>query len=216
MIRLLHDCIEVLSITGGGTMNKKIQNSLFAVVTLGLIITVFLLYKDNKDKLDELGILESKLNEVVEERNTISLELEEYKLISIEEINELRDIVKTQETEMQQYTAVLEENKETIASLIEEKELNALPDVGALYILKEKGIEDIEIIKEDMIENQASILGYEGVLGGTMRFFSIKVLSDKWVFARFEDGHYGGYGFYEFRINDGTITWSTIAEVTDL
>ncbi len=57
------------------------------------------------------------------------------------------------------------------------------------------------------------LIPYDGVLGGTMGFYDtegIQVLSDRWVFAGFDDGHINGYMLLSYRNNDGKIYWEVI------
>ncbi|HHV64455.1 MAG TPA: DUF4362 domain-containing protein [Peptococcaceae bacterium] len=68
-----------------------------------------------------------------------------------------------------------------------------------------------EIINDLM--QHPELIPYEGVLGGTMGFYdpeSILVLSDRWVFAGFDDGHINGYMLLSYRISDGKISWEVI------
>ena len=85
---------------------------------------------------------------------------------------------------------------------------------------------DIEKMKRNGLKNPVKdiisdlrqhreLIPYKGTLGGTMNFYSedqIWVLTKKWVFAYFEDGHNGGYLFLEYEVTkDGKIKWKTIA-----
>jgi hypothetical protein len=80
--------------------------------------------------------------------------------------------------------------------------------------MKEKGLSNPvqDIISNLMKHNE--LIPYKGVLGGTMRFYEkeIRILTNKWVLAYFEDGHIGGYLLLEYDIsNDGKINWKRIA-----
>ena len=75
-----------------------------------------------------------------------------------------------------------------------------------------------ERVTEVLTDGGASLIqeltGLEGVLGGTMGFYTeenITVLNDRWVHARFEDGHIGGEMLllYTFE-DDGEIAWTLI------
>jgi len=80
--------------------------------------------------------------------------------------------------------------------------------------LKRKGLQDPikDIITDLMKYNE--LIPYEGTLGGTMGFYhedNIHILSPKWVFASFEDGHTGGHMLLEYQVsNEGTISWKVI------
>ncbi len=79
--------------------------------------------------------------------------------------------------------------------------------------LKEKGLSNpVQNILLDLT-NHRELIPYEGILGGTMRFYDKEswILNNKWVFAYFEDGHYGGYMLLEYNVADnGKINWKRI------
>lgn len=83
---------------------------------------------------------------------------------------------------------------------------------GAEFI--RKGIkEPEEYIKKALIE-QPELLPAQGVLGGTMHFVKIEVLSEKWVIAQYEDGHVMGKALYSYDLEkDGTISFQLIDAV---
>ena len=62
---------------------------------------------------------------------------------------------------------------------------------------------------------RADLIPFEGTLGGTMGFYTeedIHVLNDRWVFARFEDGHVAGEMLLEYRTNEsGELEWRVLA-----
>jgi len=81
--------------------------------------------------------------------------------------------------------------------------------------MKRKGLKNpVKDIISDLRQHR-ELIPYKGILGGTMNFYSedqIWVLTKKWVFAYFEDGHNGGYLFLEYEVTkDGKIKWKTIA-----
>ena len=63
------------------------------------------------------------------------------------------------------------------------------------------------------------LIPYDGVLGGTMGYLdqnNIRILNDKWVVARFEDGHISGKMLLRFEIdNDSKISWKVIDSYLD-
>ena len=79
--------------------------------------------------------------------------------------------------------------------------------------LREKGLEDpVNNLRDDLMSHP-ELIPYEGVLGGTMGFFRsrIALLSLRWVYAEFEDGHIGGRCLLEYDVAPGgKITWSVI------
>ena len=103
-------------------------------------------------------------------------------------------------------------NKE-VESLKEELESYKGFDEAILMSLKDKGftgkLEDIIID----LQSHQELIPFEGGLGGTMGFYSdkhIHVLTDKWVLAYFEDGHFFGFMLLEYDIKDGEIIWEVI------
>jgi len=85
-------------------------------------------------------------------------------------------------------------------------------DVNAM---KKKGLKDpaSDIVSD--LRQHRELIPHVGSMGGTMNFFDkskIWVLTGKWVFAYFEDGHNGGYILLEYEVRDGgAIVWKTVA-----
>jgi len=80
--------------------------------------------------------------------------------------------------------------------------------------LKRKGLQDpIKDIITDLMKHN-ELIPYKGTLGGTMGFYhenNIHILSPKWVFASFENGHIGGHMLLEYQVsNEGEISWRVI------
>lgn len=68
-----------------------------------------------------------------------------------------------------------------------------------------------EIIADLLNHNE--LIPYDGVLGGKMWFCSkenVYVLSDKWVYAYFDDGHINGYMLLRYSVSNGIISWKVI------
>ncbi|HEY4553375.1 MAG TPA: hypothetical protein VIG80_09290 [Bacillaceae bacterium] len=61
---------------------------------------------------------------------------------------------------------------------------------------------------------QTDLIPYEGILGGTMGFReeNILVLSDKYVYAMIDDGHYMGYMLLTYEIKNGKVAKWTVTE----
>ncbi|HET9887209.1 MAG TPA: DUF4829 domain-containing protein, partial [bacterium] len=86
-------------------------------------------------------------------------------------------------------------------------------------VLRKRGLNDpIAQIVEDL-RSHPEIIPHHGDLGGTMGFYDpdgIRVLSSRWVYARFEDGHVGGSGIFEFKVDPGgTLTWSVVSSAME-
>ncbi len=81
--------------------------------------------------------------------------------------------------------------------------------------MKKRGLkEPVKDIISDLMQHR-ELIPYKGSLGGTMNFYSegkIWILTKKWVFAYFEDGHNGGYLLLEYEVtNYGRINWKALA-----
>lgn len=71
--------------------------------------------------------------------------------------------------------------------------------------------EPFSYISKDL-DNKAELIPYPAVLGGTMRFYEINLLGEKWVMASFEDGHIAGKMLLEFEIaTDRIINWKVLS-----
>ena len=64
------------------------------------------------------------------------------------------------------------------------------------------------------LQRHPELIPYAGVHGSKMIFLDkdrIRVLSDAWVYAYFEDGHIAGEGIFEYKVADGgAISWRVI------
>lgn len=63
------------------------------------------------------------------------------------------------------------------------------------------------------LKMHSELIPYKGVLGGTMGFYDengIRVLTNRWVLANFQDGHISGCMLLRYDINDGSISWKVI------
>jgi hypothetical protein len=69
---------------------------------------------------------------------------------------------------------------------------------GATFI--EKGINDPKTSIEKALREKPELIPLEAVLGGTMRFGNIEILSDKWVIADYDDGHVTGKSIYRYQL----------------
>ena len=81
--------------------------------------------------------------------------------------------------------------------------------------MKEKGLSNpVQDIISDL-QTHRELIPYKGILGGKAGFYDknkIWVLTNKWVLAYFDDGHFSGYILLEYLVDDnGKITWKRIA-----
>jgi hypothetical protein len=79
--------------------------------------------------------------------------------------------------------------------------------------LKQRGFNGgVQEIIADLVKHN-ELIPYDGVLGGKMGFHNrekIFVLSDKWVYAYFDDGHINGYMLLSYSANSRNISWEVI------
>ena len=82
---------------------------------------------------------------------------------------------------------------------------------GEVAHLQRSGLTNPEIdLRTDLISKQ-NILLPKGSLGGTMAIREVKVLTDRYVLAYFEDGHNGGYILLRFSVEpDKRIAWKVL------
>jgi hypothetical protein len=92
---------------------------------------------------------------------------------------------------------------DTLRNRFEEKTAAAVSEVTD---------EQARIIANDLVAHP-ELIPYDGVLGGTMGFYSrdsVRVLSDRWVLASFEDGHRMGRMLLRYDVTDNGIVWKVI------
>ena len=85
--------------------------------------------------------------------------------------------------------------------------------------MKEKGLDNPIENMISHLQKHSELIPYKGIYGGKMGFYDrdeIWVLTNKWVFAYFEDGHNGGYLLLKYDVSDyGKIHWEKIASMKD-
>ena len=74
------------------------------------------------------------------------------------------------------------------------------------YELSEQQVQRIE----ESLRLQPEHIPLEPVLGGTMFYSAVKVLSSEYVIAEFEDGHIIGRGIYRFDMRNDTILFQLL------
>ena len=92
----------------------------------------------------------------------------------------------------------------------------AFSPIHPLYIdrLRGQGLRDpiAELIGD--LRRHPELIPYSGTHGGGMGFYAIgriRVLSDTWVYAPFDDGHIGGEAILEYRVAPGgAISWRVL------
>lgn len=67
------------------------------------------------------------------------------------------------------------------------------------------GIENPRNYILETLKENAAVIPLQGVLGGTMFFTNIEILSTKWVIASYEDGHIMGRAIFSYELNPNTL-----------
>jgi hypothetical protein len=86
-------------------------------------------------------------------------------------------------------------------------------------LLRSRGLNDpVNDITNDLLR-RTDLISEEGVLGGTMGFYSpdnIRILNSRWVFAYFEDGHVRGSMLLQYDVEQGgRIHWKVLDTFMD-
>lgn len=64
------------------------------------------------------------------------------------------------------------------------------------------------------LRNKPELIPIEAVLGGTMRFGKIQVLSNEWLIADYNDGHIQGKAIFSFKLsNKGELEFKLIKSI---
>lgn len=75
----------------------------------------------------------------------------------------------------------------------------------------QRGIKNPEEFIETSFRNKPDLIPMDGVLGGTMRYGNVQILSDKWLIADFNDGHIEGKGLYKYTFKtDGSLEFKLL------
>lgn len=156
---------------------------ILVVVTLIIVFTVIFAKRQ-----DNLAVIEQKIVQLETEKNEL----------------------KSKEEEMRKKVTGLESELEKSLQIINSFPVNN-PDI--LSSLRRQGFGgSIQDIIDDLTKHD-ELIPHKGVLGGKMGFYHkerIYILSDRRVFAYFEDGHISGYALLGYKIKDDAISWEVI------
>lgn len=132
------------------------------------------------------------------------------------ELAEERARVEQLEAASQQSTSEWENERKSFIQQVEE--LNVTIRDREEQLAKLPVLDDINLMElersgfkgapEDLVEqikSRSEWIPYDGILGGTMQFRNVYLLSDRWALGEFDDGHAAGYGLFQFVIDNGNI-----------
>ena len=110
-------------------------------------------------------------------------------------------------------TSEIKDLKTQIGHDVELTESNPINNQEIINSLRRQGFDgELQDIKDDLTKH-SELIPFAGVLGGKMGFYyqeDIWVISDKWVLAKFEDGHIGGNMLLSYSIKNNNISWKVI------
>ncbi|MDA3847009.1 MAG: hypothetical protein PF505_10795 [Vallitaleaceae bacterium] len=176
----------------------------FLVVDKSRVISE--LEQENKQNQEETQVQIQALTDEISALNT-TISTKESELISLTK-NYDDSLILLDEKDIS--IADLTEQVDTLLAEAEVTEDEMLMDYASMMQLESLGIKDIDMIVDDL-RARTELIGFEGVVGGTMRFGSIFVINDQWVYARFDDGHIMGYGLYKYKVEANMdLTWEVI------
>ena len=113
----------------------------------------------------------------------------------------------------------VEGEREVLLAKIEASQGPSLLTSWEIAQLTRQGISNPEEdLASDLMQHK-ELIPYEGVMGGTMGFYSkkdIHVLTSRWVLASFEDGHIGGQMLLRYDVSPGgEIQWRVLSAYLD-
>ena len=108
---------------------------------------------------------------------------------------------------------ILEQRKRVSDSLKQLNENGEITKDFPVYFGREfENIKNPEEFVISSLKEHPEMIPIDPVLGGTMEFRHIKVLTDNWVMAHYDDGHIAGESIYSYKLQgDGTLDFELIA-----
>lgn len=188
---------------------KEHTIALAAIVLVAIIIIFTLLYlnhslKNNLSNRDEN--ISNLQKQIAEEQETIDkLNAEKETMIGQIAQNAV------------EYDAEIADLKSKISEFENQKDKTyQYPDYYIDYLIK-NGFSTPALLMATLTDKD-SIIPIKGVLGGTMHWIPENsiLLTDKFVFASFEDGHVAGFALLQYSFEgQGEVTWKVIETYMD-
>ncbi|WP_424494064.1 hypothetical protein [Salinimicrobium sp. GXAS 041] len=99
-------------------------------------------------------------------------------------------------------TKKLEQQTAIIDSLRNNLENDKEQQLFIIYFGKEfEEIENPEEFIVSELRNRPEVIPLDPVLGGTMKFRRVMLLSNEWIYAEYDDGHVQGMALYSYSLN---------------
>ncbi|GHA33106.1 hypothetical protein GCM10007103_13210 [Salinimicrobium marinum] len=110
-------------------------------------------------------------------------------------------------------TDALEQQKQVSDSLQKLAKNPETENDFPIYFGREfEDMENPEEFISGSLREYPEMIPLDAVLGGTMEFRHIKVLTDSWVLAHYDDGHIAGESIYSYELQeDGTLDFELVA-----
>jgi regulator of replication initiation timing len=187
-------------------MNWLKEHVLGVVIVVVLLATIsvvqLIVYQNNIEGHEiELDALTKEKERLATENRLLNAEKERL----VDDVTSLI-IEKKQETE---------QLKLEIEALESKVESAIIPFDFVMVQLKDKGFETPEELL-DTLSNENDLIPYDGVLGGTMRWWPTesRIINSEWVLGYFEDGHILGHALLEYQIDEQqNVTWKLIKAI---
>ena len=106
--------------------------------------------------------------------------------------------------------AEYKKNSDSLKMLLEKSDLAT--GYPVFYGKKFDTIENPEEYIANALEKHSDKIPLDPVLGGTMEFRKVQVLTEDWVLAVYDDGHVQGKSIFKYQLQpDGSLKFSHIA-----
>ena len=121
--------------------------------------------------------------------------------------------LKAKNQEIDSLSQELTQKKQLIDSLQNRPVITEDQETIPVYFGKE--FEDIQDPKKHITEalkQQKDLIRLDPVLGGTMEFRQVQVITENWVLAVYDDGHVQGKSIFEYELQENNkITFKEVA-----
>lgn len=106
----------------------------------------------------------------------------------------------------------LAEQRQIIDSLQAVMKINGAAARSPIYFKREfDTIPNPEAYIANALERQKELIPLDAVLGGTMEFRQVQILTEDWVLAVYDDGHIQGKSIFEYELQpDGNVRFSEV------
>lgn len=116
------------------------------------------------------------------------------------------------EQELDSLATELSEQKalsDSVTDLLENNHRGS--DLSVFYGRNFDSIEAPEEFISQELRKHPNLIPLEPVLGGRMQFRQVKVLTEDWVFAIYDDGHIQGNSIFQYKLqSDGSLQFKEI------